>query len=70
MNVYTKWDQSPVIVSFAEKSTPVWEIPFPAVTICPETKTKMDFLNFTKVYHYLDDTLYNKTERYNVTDDE
>lgn len=36
--VYNKWQLSPVIVSFAEKSTPVWQIPFPAVTICPETK--------------------------------
>lgn len=30
LNVWNKWDQSPVIVSFAEKSTPVWQIPFPA----------------------------------------
>lgn len=52
-NVWIKWDQSPVIVSFAEKSTPVWEIPFPAVTICPETKTYMDKLNFTDAYHTL-----------------
>lgn len=52
-NVYVKWDQSPVIVSFAEKSTPVWEIPFPAVTICPETKTNTSMLNFTEIYHEL-----------------
>lgn len=51
LNVYKKWDQSPVIVSFAEKSTPVWAIPFPAVTICPETKSYMDMLNFTDVFH-------------------
>ncbi|KAH8301008.1 hypothetical protein KR044_010587 [Drosophila immigrans] len=37
-NAYTKWDATPVIVSFAERSTPVWNIPFPAVTICSETK--------------------------------
>ncbi|EDW80549.1 uncharacterized protein Dwil_GK11507 [Drosophila willistoni] len=37
-NAYTKWTETPVIVSFAEKSTPVWNIPFPAVTICSETK--------------------------------
>lgn len=43
--------ESPVIVSFAEKSTPVWAIPFPAVTICPETKTYMNLLNFTDVYN-------------------
>ncbi|KAM8721472.1 hypothetical protein ACLKA7_007361 [Drosophila subpalustris] len=37
-SAYTKWDATPVIVSFAEKSTPVWNIPFPAITICSETK--------------------------------
>ncbi|EDV99610.1 pickpocket protein 28 [Drosophila grimshawi] len=37
-SAYTKWNETPVIVSFAERSTPVWNIPFPAVTICSETK--------------------------------
>ncbi|XP_058837402.1 pickpocket protein 28-like [Topomyia yanbarensis] len=58
-NVYNKWDQTPVIVSFSEKSTPVWQIPFPAVTICPETKVKSQYLNFTTSYHML----LNDTER-------
>lgn len=31
--IYDKWQQTPVIVSFADKSTPVWQIPFAAVTI-------------------------------------
>ena len=42
---------SPVIVSFAEKSTPVWEIPFPAITICPETKVLKKYADFTKGHH-------------------
>ncbi|XP_063709864.1 pickpocket protein 28 [Culicoides brevitarsis] len=50
-NIYVKWDTSPVIVSFSEKSTPVWQIPFPAVTICPETKAKQTVFNFTDIYH-------------------
>ncbi|XP_037031858.1 pickpocket protein 28-like isoform X2 [Bradysia coprophila] len=66
-NVYIKWDQSPVIVSFAEKSTPVWEIPFPAVTICPETKANMSQLNFTHVYHQIAATL---KPPFNITDEE
>jgi acid-sensing ion channel, other len=48
--IYEKWQLSPVIVSFAEKSTPVWEIPFPAVTICPETKLLKKHVDFTKGY--------------------
>ncbi|KAL1396785.1 hypothetical protein pipiens_010268 [Culex pipiens pipiens] len=47
---YDKWDQTPVIVSFAEKSTPVWQIPFPAVTICPQTKVDINLFNFTKEF--------------------
>lgn len=66
-NVYIKWDQSPVIVSFAEKSTPVWEIPFPAVTICPETKANMTQLNFTEVFHKMASA---SKPPYNITDDE
>ncbi|XP_073844566.1 pickpocket protein 28-like [Musca autumnalis] len=38
VKVYVKWSETPVIVSFSEKSTPIWNIPFPRVTICPETK--------------------------------
>jgi acid-sensing ion channel, other len=48
--IYVKWQLSPVIVSFAEKSTPVWQIPFPAVTICPETKALKEKIDFTKGY--------------------
>uniref|UniRef100_A0A1B0DLX3 Uncharacterized protein n=1 Tax=Phlebotomus papatasi TaxID=29031 RepID=A0A1B0DLX3_PHLPP len=47
---WKKWDDTPVIVTFADKSTFVWQIPFPAVTICPETKVKTEYLNFTKVF--------------------
>ncbi|XP_059608203.1 pickpocket protein 28-like [Phlebotomus argentipes] len=50
---WRRWHQSPVIVTFADKSTPVWQIPFPAVTICPETKVKMEYLNYTKAFNQL-----------------
>ena len=53
IKMYDKWQKSPVISSFAEKSTPVWEIPFPAITICPETKVTTDKLNFTKSFNLL-----------------
>ncbi|XP_061393666.1 pickpocket protein 28-like [Musca vetustissima] len=33
-----KYRETPVIVSISEKSTDIWRIPFPAVTICSETK--------------------------------
>lgn len=48
--LYHKWDSGPVILSFDRKPTPVWRIPFPAVTICPEVKFRPECLNFTNVY--------------------
>lgn len=47
--MYNKWQESPIISTFVE--TPAWKIPFPAVTICPETKVIPDLLDFEKCYH-------------------
>lgn len=33
-NVWTKWSASPIIITLSARSTPLDEIPFPAVTIC------------------------------------
>lgn len=30
LKVWVKWEQSPVIVSLIEKTTPIWTIPFPS----------------------------------------
>ena len=68
VKIYNKWQLSPVIVSFAEKSTPVWEIPFPAITICPETKATNEHLEFTRGYNTIVSTPAG--EKYNLTDDE
>lgn len=53
MKTYNKWQSSPVIVSFAQSPTPVWQVPFPAVTICSETKARQSAFNFTEAYHYV-----------------
>jgi amiloride-sensitive sodium channel len=34
MNVYAKWDETPVIVSIGARTTQLTDIPFPAVTVC------------------------------------
>lgn len=64
--IYDKWQLSPVIVSFAEKSTPVWQIPFPAVTICPETKAMKKHIDFTRGYNMVHAGLHAE----NLTEDE
>lgn len=53
LTAYRKWDQAPVIVSLSEKATPVWKVPFPAVTICPEIKIRASRLNLTETLHTL-----------------
>lgn len=63
IQTWIKWDQSPVLVSFARSPTPVWQVPFPAVTICPETKTRQTVYNFTDAF---DKYRWGK----NMTDDE
>lgn len=37
-NIWLKWDERPVIVSFNDKYTSISMIPFPAVTICSTKK--------------------------------
>lgn len=37
-DLFTKMQDSPVIVSLGKSFTPIWDIPFPAVTICSENK--------------------------------
>lgn len=64
LDTWEKWNESPVIVSFAEKATPIWAIPFPAVTICPETKFYTQKLNFTETYRMLRDQQHD-----NLTDE-
>lgn len=47
-NLYKRYDQSPVIVSFNPKLVTITEIPFPAVTICNVNialKSRAEFLN-------------------------
>jgi amiloride-sensitive sodium channel len=45
--IWIKWNTSPVLVSFAEVPTPVWNIPFPAITICPQVKVKKTSFSYS-----------------------
>ncbi|KAJ3617430.1 hypothetical protein MTP99_007153 [Tenebrio molitor] len=43
--IYDKWERNAIIINFANKGTSIFNIPFPAITICPESKfakNKMD----------------------------
>ncbi|XP_039296208.1 pickpocket protein 28-like isoform X2 [Nilaparvata lugens] len=47
--LWIQWNESPVIVSFEEKLTPIWDVPFPAVTICSKNKVRRTVFNYTAV---------------------
>ncbi|GBP37392.1 Pickpocket protein 28 [Eumeta japonica] len=53
-NVWWKWQDTPIIISFHEKLVPVWQVPFPSVTICPQMKARASVYNYTEknIYKY------------------
>ncbi|XP_044759468.1 pickpocket protein 28-like isoform X2 [Coccinella septempunctata] len=44
-----KWSTTPVLVSLATNEKSISEIPFPAVTICPESRISTKCVNYTKI---------------------
>lgn len=44
--LYNKYNENPVILSFATVETPLFQVPFPSVSICPETKSKKQIFDF------------------------
>ena len=55
-HIYSRWQEKPVVINYADRPTLVSEIPFPAVTICPLTKTSVNRMNITaaieKIYKH------------------
>ncbi|XP_037915201.1 pickpocket protein 28-like [Hermetia illucens] len=51
LQILLTWKSTPVIVTFSDKSTPIWEIPFPSIVVCPESRTVNGTFNFTEAYH-------------------
>lgn len=49
-NVWLKWNSVPIIITLNNKPMPIGDIPFPAITVCPVTKTAANKLNYTDVY--------------------
>lgn len=51
----------PIIVSLAERPEPIWNVPFPAITICPETKAKRDTVRLSEAINAGDSNWDDKT---------
>lgn len=52
-NIWLKWNDRPVTMSFTDKEVLVSSIPFPTVTICPETKAYKEKLDVIAAYNTL-----------------
>ncbi|XP_038106259.1 pickpocket protein 28 [Culex quinquefasciatus] len=50
---YHKWENNSVVITYATRSLHVWQIPFPAVTICPVTKSRREAFDFEGTYDEL-----------------
>jgi len=46
--VVEKWNNKPMFVSFDTIPTPIWDIPFPAVTICNVENTNINMVIFNE----------------------
>lgn len=56
LNIYIKWGQRPVIVSFDDKTTSISAIPFPAITVCTTEKVNRKKANLDRLL----DAMYSK----------
>ncbi|KAG5868930.1 hypothetical protein JTB14_024683 [Gonioctena quinquepunctata] len=48
LEIYYKYEENPFLVNLATRQSPIFTIPFPAVTICPVVKTEKESFNFTR----------------------
>lgn len=44
--MYTKWMENPIIIGPATQPSSVWEVPYPAITICSDTKFNHEAFDF------------------------
>jgi Amiloride-sensitive sodium channel len=47
--IFDAWNISPIIFTFSSKPIPIYQIPFPTVTICSLTLSHSHRLNITKI---------------------
>ncbi|XP_038106269.1 pickpocket protein 28-like [Culex quinquefasciatus] len=53
IQMYHKWDENPVVIVYAPKFAPISTVPFPAITMCPLSKARVDQFNLTQTYELL-----------------
>ena len=63
LNMFDKWQQNPIISTI--KETAPFDIPHPAITICPQVKVNRKYMEVNNVYSELHKMFFGKT--YNTT---
>lgn len=66
--IVQKWEQSPVVMGVDKDTTPIYRIPFPAVTICPETKMRKSHFDHERVHESLRIMSYEEFDSLNIFD--
>lgn len=64
---YNNWKTRPLLVSFGTKEVPIYSIPFPAVTICPERKFDNKYFNSNAIRKKFDNNETLTDEEYVAT---
>lgn len=63
VSTYINWQENAVVVGFGEEVANVWDIPFPALTICPEMKIhNSSVLNYAAQMQCMEHRNCNNTE--------
>lgn len=52
--IYGKWEANPVTIVYGSELMPVSTVPFPAITICPLSKSRSDIFNITETIKLMD----------------
>lgn len=52
--MYGKWDENPVTIVYGSELMPVSTVPFPAITICPLSKSRVNVINLTWALNIMD----------------
>ncbi|KAJ3655397.1 hypothetical protein Zmor_014529 [Zophobas morio] len=53
IQIWKKYEESPIVITFAPKDTEIYEIPFPAITVCPESKWSETKFNYSDFFYIM-----------------
>ncbi|KAJ3655391.1 hypothetical protein Zmor_014523 [Zophobas morio] len=64
--IWQKYENNPIVINFSSKQLSVYDVPFPAVTICPESKSSSLTFNYSDVYYKIRSQIKVSDEKFKV----